>query len=206
MIYLGGWKALNRSLTKDVIREELIRLGKISFRNAYWFKHSKGIKMKIHNLKKKLRKEGLSREEIKKHVEDLINREDERLYNEVIKIITDEIYNLVREGSSQKHLNRIRYYEKWYLEKYLDFLIQQGMIKAIYRGPSPKGFSDEECRKVRSIPRDPWNKDPYKSGALKIWLLYTTGNKTLRKNRLKCWAPYIVIDFSPLITILTKNK
>ena len=80
------------------------------------------------------------------------------------------------------------------------------MVKAIYVGPLPKDMEAVECRSVHSTNEDPWDRDPYKSGALKIWLFYTTGNKSLRERRLKCWAPYIVIDFSPLITSLSQNK
>jgi len=59
---------------------------------------------------------------------------------------------------------------------------------------------ETKCRGVKSIYKDPWHSDPYKSGAIKIWLFYATGNENLREKRLECWARYIEIDFGPLIT------
>ena len=56
---------VSKPLTRDIIHRELIRLGNVSFRHSYWFKHSKGIKIKIHRLKKKLRSKGYSKEDIK---------------------------------------------------------------------------------------------------------------------------------------------
>jgi len=196
---------MTKPLTRSLIRRELIRLGKVSFGNSYWFKHSKGIRMKIHRLRKELRSKGYSGEDIKRYVEDLLRKENERIYRKVIKILTELLYNLTQGREYRIRLNEIPYYKKWYLEKYLDFLIHKGMVKAIYVGPSPKDMKAKECRNVHSIDKDPWDRNRYKSGALKIWLFYTTGNKRLREKRLKCWAPYIVIDFSPLITNLSSN-
>jgi len=197
---------MSKPLTRDIIHRELIRLGNVSFRHSYWFKHSKGIKIKIHRLKKKLRSKGYSKEDIKKHVNDLTRKEDKRIYRKVIKILTELLYNLAQGKEHRIRLNKIPYYKKWYLEKYLHFLIHKGMIRAIYVGPLPKDMEARKCRNVRSINKDPWHRDPCKSGALKMWLFYTTGNKSLREKRLKCWAPYIVIDFSPLIAHLFQDK
>lgn len=69
----------------------------------------------------------------------------------------------------------------------MEFLILKGLVKAKYIGPRPKETEDKVCRKIHSIAKDPWDRDPYRSGALKIWVLYTTRNKSLREKRLKCW-------------------
>ncbi|GEM_PF-3775926 len=201
-------RRIEDKISRSMIESKLIQLGldKITFKNTNQFKRSRNIRAKISKLKKELRRKGLSKEEIEKHVEELKDKEEEKLRRRVVGLIADIVYKLIRGGTTSKRLTRIPYYKKWYLEKYLDFLIHQGMIKAIYRGPRPKEFEDERCRRVRSIPGDPWDKDPYRSGELKIWLFYTTGNKTLREKRLKCWAPYIVIDFSPLIDRVSGDK
>ena len=197
---------MNSSINRPLIRNMLTSLGLVSFKNSYWFKHSKNIRMKIQKLKKQLRKEGISDEEIRKRVEELKDKEDKKLYDRSVNVITETVYDLIRSGKNRRKLNKIPYYKKWYLEKYIDFLIHHGMVKAIYTGPKPREFKDNVCRKTRSVPEDPWDNNPYRSGELKIWLLYTTANKKLREKRLKCWAPYIVLDFSPLIEKIRQNN
>jgi len=107
-----GWRVMSKPLTRSLIRRELTGLSKVSFRNSYWFKHSKGIRMKIHKLKKELRNKGYSREDIKKHVEDLVRKEDEKIYNKVIKILTELLYNLAQGKEYHIRLNKIPYYKK----------------------------------------------------------------------------------------------
>jgi len=193
-------------IDKELISRVLAGLGKVCLLKDAFIRER--ISERIHKWEKKLRRKGYSKEKIKEEmkkyieefdVEGFVRSKNEEIYNRVVKSLTEFLYKLIKSGKHSTYFNEIPRYGKWYLAMYLDFLMHKGLINARYIGP-PREKMESKCREVGSIPEDPWHSDPYKSGAIKIWVLTTT--KRLRKKMLDCWARYIEIDFGPLIAKL----
>jgi len=191
---------------KDALIEQLIKQ-----------KIREKIKQKKHKLKKELRDKGYSeekieeeiKEKIKKYAEELVRKKDKVInegelnvvknLNKVVKSLAEFLYELIQSGKRRTYFDKIPKYWRRSLAIYLDFLIRKRLINARYIGP-PREKMGSKCRKVES-PKDPWHSDPYKSGAIKIWLISITPRR-LRMKRVGCWARYIEIDFGPLIARL----
>lgn len=74
----------------------------------------------------------------------------------MIDRLAEFLCKLIREGRYRVRLNEVPYYRKWYLEKYLDFLlIREGKVRARYVGP-PRRRMVGECKRVKSTRQDPW--------------------------------------------------
>jgi hypothetical protein len=123
-----------------------------------------------------------------------------KVFKQLVKALT-ELYIDKKYIVSYVEFMSFRFGHARYINMFLDRLIRKGFIRARYIGP-PKKFLPSPCNKVRGLPKDPWIYDRTKSGALKIWSFYSTGNKRLREKRYRCWKDYIELK----LLILNNDK
>ena len=160
----------------------------INFRkNEHFARYTK----RWNRLKRLMRKKNLTEEQALQILE-------KKIHTKAIRCL----YGAIKTGTPMVVLNRLPCYKQWYFAKLIDHLIRVGLIKAYYTGPSAEELKKSEKCGVRGVPKDPWLKDRIKSAEFKIWSFYTTGDETLRKNRLKCWAKYIELDLTGLLNAL----